>query len=203
MAPAGRSPWWPTAAASAPTRWPLRRPTSARSSSVRRASSATCSRRATPGIEPKVMDVRGLRYDVDVENDLDEIARQSPGPETSDLLRRFGRVVAPARQNELAPVGGAPGDRTGSRSTASSRVGRPDARRRARTRWRSTAWASGGATRARSLLCSRRRRHCATRASAASSPTRRRSSCRSRISAATSVTTACSRGRRAAAKPPT
>ena len=55
------------------------------------------------GVEPKVMDVRGLRYDVDVENDLDEIAMQSPGPETSDLLRRFGRVVAPARQNELAP----------------------------------------------------------------------------------------------------
>jgi 2-phospho-L-lactate guanylyltransferase len=56
------------------------------------------------GIEPKVMDARGLRYDVDVENDLDEIAMQSPGPETSDLLRRFGRVVAPARQNELAPT---------------------------------------------------------------------------------------------------
>ena len=55
------------------------------------------------GVEPKVMDIRGLRYDVDIENDLDEIAMQSPGPETSDLLRRFGRVVAPARQNELAP----------------------------------------------------------------------------------------------------
>ena len=54
------------------------------------------------GVEPKVLDSHGLRWDVDVENDLDAIAMQSPGPETSDLLRRFGRVVAPARQNELA-----------------------------------------------------------------------------------------------------
>ncbi|HVR28971.1 MAG TPA: 2-phospho-L-lactate guanylyltransferase [Thermoanaerobaculia bacterium] len=54
------------------------------------------------GVEPRVFDARGLRYDVDVEHDLDEIALQSPGPETSDLLRRFGRVVAPARRNELA-----------------------------------------------------------------------------------------------------
>jgi 2-phospho-L-lactate guanylyltransferase len=55
------------------------------------------------GIEPTVIDARGLRYDVDTESDLDEIARQSPGPETSDLLRRFGRVVAPARENEFQP----------------------------------------------------------------------------------------------------
>jgi 2-phospho-L-lactate guanylyltransferase len=55
------------------------------------------------GIEPTILDTPGLRFDVDVENDLDEIATQSPGPETSDLLRRFGRVVAPLRQNELQP----------------------------------------------------------------------------------------------------
>ena len=54
------------------------------------------------GVEPKVLDAHGLRWDVDVENDLDEIAMQSPGPETSDLLRQFGRVVAPARRNQLA-----------------------------------------------------------------------------------------------------
>lgn len=54
------------------------------------------------GVEPKVLEPHGLRYDVDVESDLDEIAMQSPGPETSDLLRRFGRVVAPRRQNQLA-----------------------------------------------------------------------------------------------------
>ena len=54
------------------------------------------------GIEPTVVHAHGLRYDVDIENDLDEIAMQSPGPETSDLLRRFGRVVAPARRNEIA-----------------------------------------------------------------------------------------------------
>jgi 2-phospho-L-lactate guanylyltransferase len=54
------------------------------------------------GVEPKVLDAHGLRWDVDVENDLDGIAMQSPGPETSDLLRQFGRVVAPARRNELA-----------------------------------------------------------------------------------------------------
>jgi 2-phospho-L-lactate guanylyltransferase len=53
------------------------------------------------GIEPKVLEARGLRYDVDVESDLDEIAVQSPGSETSDLLRRFGRVVAPRRGNEI------------------------------------------------------------------------------------------------------
>ena len=51
---AGRgSPWWPTAAASAPTRWPRRRPISARSSSARTASSATCRRRARPGSSPR------------------------------------------------------------------------------------------------------------------------------------------------------
>jgi 2-phospho-L-lactate guanylyltransferase len=54
------------------------------------------------GVEPKTMYVHGLRYDVDVESDLDEIARQCPGAETSDLLRRFGRVVAPRRGNEIA-----------------------------------------------------------------------------------------------------
>jgi 2-phospho-L-lactate guanylyltransferase len=54
------------------------------------------------GVEPKTMYVHGLRYDVDVESDLDEIARQCPGAATSDLLRRFGRVVAPRRGNELA-----------------------------------------------------------------------------------------------------
>lgn len=54
------------------------------------------------GIEPRIFEARSLRFDVDVESDLDEIAMQSPGPETSDLLRRFGRVVAPARGNELA-----------------------------------------------------------------------------------------------------
>ena len=82
-----------------------------------------------------MIDARGLRYDVDVENDLDEIAMQSPGPETSDLLRRFGRVVAPARQNELAPRSGsdAPWWHRPLRSRA---VGQPAARRRARRRWR-------------------------------------------------------------------
>ena len=53
------------------------------------------------GIEPKVLETGGLRYDVDVESDLDEIAMQSPGTVTSDLLRRFGRVVAPRRSNEI------------------------------------------------------------------------------------------------------
>jgi 2-phospho-L-lactate guanylyltransferase len=60
------------------------------------------------GIEPLVVDTPGLRYDVDVESDLDAIAMQSPGRETSELLRRFGRVVAPARQNELAASGERP-----------------------------------------------------------------------------------------------
>ena len=54
------------------------------------------------GIEPKVIETRGLRYDVDIESDLDEIAMQCPGTETTDLLRQFGRVVAPRRGNELA-----------------------------------------------------------------------------------------------------
>ena len=54
------------------------------------------------GIEPKVLEPHGLRYDVDVESDLDEIAMQSPGSETTDVLRRFGRVVAPRRDNEIA-----------------------------------------------------------------------------------------------------
>jgi 2-phospho-L-lactate/phosphoenolpyruvate guanylyltransferase len=54
------------------------------------------------GVEPTIVSAHGLRYDVDVQSDLDAIAMQSPGRETSDLLRRFGRVVAPARPNELA-----------------------------------------------------------------------------------------------------
>jgi 2-phospho-L-lactate guanylyltransferase len=53
------------------------------------------------GIVPRVLETHGLRYDVDTESDLDEIARQSPGSETSELLRRFGRVVAPRRSNEI------------------------------------------------------------------------------------------------------
>jgi 2-phospho-L-lactate/phosphoenolpyruvate guanylyltransferase len=53
------------------------------------------------GIEPRVIETHGLRYDVDTESDLDEIAMQCPGSETSELLRRFGRVVAPRRANEI------------------------------------------------------------------------------------------------------
>jgi 2-phospho-L-lactate guanylyltransferase len=54
------------------------------------------------GVEPRVADAPGLCYDVDVESDLDEIAVQAPGPETADLLRQFGRVVAqPRRRGEL------------------------------------------------------------------------------------------------------
>jgi 2-phospho-L-lactate guanylyltransferase len=49
------------------------------------------------GVEATILDLPGLRHDVDTELDLDDLAQNAPGTATADVLRSLGRVVAPAR----------------------------------------------------------------------------------------------------------
>ncbi len=50
---------------------------------------------AEVGAELQVLDLPGLRHDVDTETDLDDLAYMAPGLETGELLRSLGRVVVP------------------------------------------------------------------------------------------------------------